>query len=352
MRTLPFFAQESVVDALLPRRMPAAAVSLPTRLASFAMALMALAAILAAPVARADDYPSRPIHIVVPYSAGGSSDAPMRVIAQQMAQQMGEAIVIENKPGQGAMIGAEYVARAAPDGYTLLLASNPQAISATLYSHLSFDPVGDFAAISLFGREPGVLVVNPSMPVRSVREFVDYVKARPDKIDYASSGNGSAQHLFTAMFLSAAGLRMMHIPYRGSAQAVTDVVAGQVLVAMPGLAAMMPHIREKRLIPLAVTGDQRSPLLPDVPTLAESGFPGFSAYVWSGLVAPKGTPPAIIERLNRELKKAMASDTVKAYMHNASVEIVTDTPAEFQAFFQQEKARDAKAIQDAGLKID
>ncbi|ANN65691.1 tripartite tricarboxylate transporter substrate binding protein [Bordetella bronchialis] len=342
------------MDASSYRQSPGGAARLLRRLAAgpAIAALGLLAALLAAPAAHADNYPSRAIHIVVPYSAGGSSDAPMRVIAQQMAQQLGQAIVIENKPGQGAMIGAEYVARSAPDGYTLLLASNPQAISATLYSKLNFDPVGDFAAISLFGREPGVLVVNPAMPVRSVREFIDYVKARPGKIDYASSGNGSAQHLFTAMFLSAAGLQMMHIPYRGSAQAVTDVVAGQVLVAMPGLAAMMPHIREQRLIPLAVTGDARSPLLPQVPTLAESGFPGFSAYVWSGLVAPKGTPPAIIDRLNRELKKAMDSDTVKAYMNNASVEIITDTPAEFHAFFQQEKIRAAKAIQEAGLKID
>jgi tripartite-type tricarboxylate transporter receptor subunit TctC len=338
------------MDALLPRRIPARLAQL---LAPAAFLAVCLATAVASPTARAaDNYPSRAIHIIVPYSAGGSSDAPMRVIAQQMGQQLGQAIVIENKPGQGAMIGAEYVARSAPDGYTLLLASNPQAISATLYSHLNFDPVSDFAAISLFGREPGVLVVNPNMPVRSIKEFVDYVKARPGKVDYASSGNGSAQHLFTAMFLSAAGLQMMHIPYRGSAQAVTDVVAGQVPVAMPGLAAMMPHIREKRLIPLAVTGDKRSPLLPDVPTLAESGYPGFSAYVWSGLVAPKGTPPAIIDRLNRELKKAMESETVKTYMDNASVEIVTDTPTEFQAFFQQEKERDAKAIKDAGLKID
>jgi tripartite-type tricarboxylate transporter receptor subunit TctC len=333
--------QESVMNALLPRRMLACAASLSILLAGFAT-----------PAARADDYPSRAIRVVVPYSAGGSSDAPMRVVAQQLAQQLGQALVVENRPGQGAMIGTEFVARSAPDGYTLLLASNPQAISASLYKNLGFDPVGDFAAISLFVREPSVLVVNPQLPVRTLKEFIDYVKARPGKIDYASSGNGSAQHLFTAMFLSAAGLEMMHIPYRGSAQAVTDVVAGQVMVAMPGLAAMMPHIRDKRLIPLAVTSEKRSPLLPDVPTLAESGFPGFSAYVWSGLAAPKGTPPAIIDRLNRELKTAMTAPAVKAYMDNASVEIVTDTPAEFQAFFQQEKVRAAKAIQDAGLKVD
>jgi tripartite-type tricarboxylate transporter receptor subunit TctC len=244
------------------------------------------------------------------------------------------------------------VAHAAPDGYTLLLASNPQAISATLYSKLSFDPVEDFAPISLFSREPSVLVVNPSLPVHDLKEFIDYVKARPGQVNYASSGNGSAQHLFTAMFLSAAGLKMVHVPYRGSAQAVQDVIGGQVLVAMPGLATMMPHIREKRLRPLATTGDVRSPLLPDVPTLAESGFPGFSAYVWSGLEAPKGTPPAVIDRLHRELRTTMAAPAVKAFMDKASIETIIVSPAEMQAFMRQEKERMAKVIKEAGVHVD
>jgi tripartite-type tricarboxylate transporter receptor subunit TctC len=188
--------------------------------------------------------------------------------------------------------------------------------------------------------------------VHTLKEFIDYVKARPDEVDYASSGNGSAQHLFTAMFLSAAGLKMKHIPYRGSAQAVTDVVAGQVPVAMPGLAAMMPHIRENRLRPLAVTSAQRSPLLPDVPTLAESGFPGFSAYVWSGLVAPKGTPPEVIAKLGRDLRAALATPSVKSFFDKGAIEPVTDTPAEMQTFMREEKQRYAKAIKETGVHID
>jgi tripartite-type tricarboxylate transporter receptor subunit TctC len=317
--------------------------------------LLAAAAVLclASMAARAaDDYPSRPIRIVVPYSAGGASDVPMRVIAEQLGKQMGQGVVVENKPGQGAMIGAEMVARAAPDGYTLLLASNPQAISATLYKNLTFDPVEDFAPISLFGREPSVLMVNPAFPAHSVREFVDYVKAHPGQVDYASSGNGSAQHLFTAMFLSAAGLQMTHVPYRGSAPAVNDVLGGRVPMAMPGLAAMVPNIRGGRLRALATTGATRSPLLPEVPTLAESGFPGFTAYVWSGLVAPKGTPAAIIERLNRELRTAMQSAPVKSFMDKAAIEIVTTTPAELQAFMREEKERAAKVIKEAGVHVD
>jgi tripartite-type tricarboxylate transporter receptor subunit TctC len=316
------------------------------------LCLLALCAGLPGLQARAGDYPDHSVRVIVPYSAGGSSDAPMRVIGQELSKQLGQQIVVDNKPGMGAMIGTELAARATPDGYTLLLASNPQAISATLYGKLSFDPVEDFAPISLFGREPSVLVVNPALPVHTLAEFIAYVKARPDQVDYASSGNGSAQHLFTAMFLSAAGLKMKHIPYRGSAQAVTDVVAGVVPAAMPGLAAMVPHIRENRLRALAVTGSQRSPLLPDVPTLAESGFPGFSAYVWSGLAAPKGTPPEVVDKLGRALRAALATPAVKGFLEKAAVEPVTDTPAEMQAFMREEKQRYAKAIKDAGVSID
>jgi tripartite-type tricarboxylate transporter receptor subunit TctC len=312
----------------------------------------AVAAGLAPSASFAQEYPTRPIRIVVPYSAGGASDVPMRVIAQELSRQLGQAVVVENKPGQGAMIGSEVVARAAPDGYTLLLASNPQAISASLYGNLTFDPIEDFAPISLFSREPSVLVVNPNFPVHTVKEFVDYVKARPGQVNYASSGNGSAQHLFTAMFLSAAGLHMTHVPYRGSAPAVQDVVGGQVPVAMPGLATMVPHIREKRLRALATTGLTRSPLLPNVPTLAESGYPGFSAYVWSGLVAPKGTPAPVIERLGRELRTALQAPAVKAYFDKAAIEQVTTTPAEMQAFLRAERDRSAKVIKETGVRVD
>jgi tripartite-type tricarboxylate transporter receptor subunit TctC len=302
--------------------------------------------------ALADDYPSRPIRIVVPYSAGGASDVPMRVIAEQLGRQLGQAVVVENRPGQGAMIGAAEVAKAAPDGYTLILVSNPQTIGPSLYANLTFDPVEDFAGISLFGREPSVLVVNPKFPVHNVREFIDYVKARPGQVNYASSGNGSAQHLFTAMFLSAAGLKMSHVPYRGSAQAVTDVIGGQVPVTMPGLAAMVPNIRAGKLRAIATTGATRSPLLPDVPTLVESGFPGFTAYVWSGIAAPKGTPQPIIDRLNHELRVAMQAAPVKSFMDKASIETITTTPAELQAFMREERERAAKVIKEAGVHVD
>jgi tripartite-type tricarboxylate transporter receptor subunit TctC len=307
---------------------------------------------LAAVPSQAQDYPTRLIRIVVPYSAGGASDGPIRVIAQELTKQMGQQVLIDNRPGQGAMIGSEIVARAAPDGYTLLLGSTPQVISAALYPNLSFDPIEDFAPISLFSREPGVLVVHPSFPAKSLKEFIEYVKQHPGSVDYASSGNGSAQHLFTAMFLSRAGLTMVHIPYRGSAPATSDLIAGQVKVALPGLAAMMSHIKDGRLRPLAVTGKVRSPLLPDVPTLDESGFPGYSAYVWNGLLAPKGTPKPIIDKLNRELLTALKAPAVRAFMSSANIESLGTTPAEFDAFIRDEKERTAKVVKETGMHID
>jgi tripartite-type tricarboxylate transporter receptor subunit TctC len=302
--------------------------------------------------ARAASYPSSPIHIIVPYSAGGSSDVPMRAIAQQMSKQMNQSIVIENKPGAGAMLGTEYVAHAAPDGYTLLLMSNPQVWASALFKHLSFDPVADFEPISSFTREPGVLVVNPKMPVHTLAEFIDYIKAHSGQINYASSGNGSAQQLFMEMFLTRAGLKMVHVPYRGSGPAVLDVISGQVPTVMPGLSAMVSHIKAHELRALAITGDTRSPLLPDVPTLAESGFSGFSAYVWSGLVAPKGTPRPIVEELNKQLRAAVASPEVQSFIAKQSLEASTDTTQEFKTFLESEQSRWGDVIKTAGVTVN
>jgi len=316
-------------------------------------ALILTSAVSFASVASAADYPSSPIHIIVPYSAGGSSDVPMRAIAKQMSEQMHQSIVVEDKPGAGSMLGTEYVAHAAPDGYTLLLYSNPQAWGSALFKHLSFDPVGNFQPISLFTREPGVLVVNPKkMPVHTLSEFISYVKAHPGQIDFASSGNGSAQQLFMEMFLAKAGLKMIHVPYRGSGPAVLDVISGQVPVVMPGLAAMVSHIRAHELRALAITGETRSPLLPDVPTFAESGFPGFSAYVWSGLVAPKGTPQPVIAELNKQLRDAVRSPAVQSFIAKQSLEAVTDTPDEFESFIKSEKSRWGQVIKAAGVTVN
>ena len=311
-----------------------------------------LAALLCAGTALAQDYPNRPIRIIVPFSAGGAVDGPMRAVAQELSKQLKQQIVIDNKPGAGATIGSEMVAKAAPDGYTLLLASQTNAISATLYNKLSFNPVDDFAPISLLGREPGVLVVHPSQPVKNVAELVALAKQRPGQLNYASSGNGSGQHLFMALFASMAGINVVHVPYRGSAQATTDLLGGTVQLSLPGTQAMVKHIKEGKLRALATTGVTRSPQLPDVPTLAESGLTGYSAYVWMGLLAPKGTPPAIVERLQREVKIALAAPEVKGFFNEAGIEMVGSTAAEFGSYFREERDRWARIVKETGAKID
>jgi tripartite-type tricarboxylate transporter receptor subunit TctC len=314
--------------------------------------LVVFLASLAAGAALAQDYPSRPIRVVVPYSAGGSSDGPMRVIAQEMSKQLGHQMIVENKPGQGAMLGSADVVKAPPDGYTLLLASNPNAISASLYSKLTHDPVEDFAPISLLASEQAVLLVNPSVPAQNLREFIAYVKARPGKVDYSSSGNGSAQHLFIAMFSAQAGIQMNHIPYKGSAQAVTDLLGGQVSAAMPGLAAMRGHIREGRARALAVSGAKRASAAPEIPTMMEQGLKDYELYVWMGMLAPKGTPAPIIERLHREFVTALRAPAVKTFMDGAAIEAVGSSPAEFGTFFREEKVRWAKVIKETGARVD
>ena len=319
------------------------------RLAALAAALLAAVA-TTAPCAQ--EFPARPVRVIVPFSPGGAVDGPMRVIAQELGKRWGQQVVVENKPGAGATIGSEIVAKAAPDGYTLLLASQTNAISATLYTKLPFDPVEDFVPITLIGREPGVLVVNPAFPPKTFQEFVAYVKARPGQVDYASSGNGSGQHLFMALLASQTGMQLTHVPYKGSGQATTDLLGGQIMVSIPGSAGMVGHIRAGKLRPLAVTGSTRSPQLPDVPTVMESGVPGYEAYVWMGLLAPKGTPAAIVEKIQRDVAAALQTNEVRGYMATAGIEIVGSTPAEFGAFFRAEREQWAKVVRETGAKAD
>ena len=310
------------------------------------------AGLLLAFAVHAQDYPNRPIKIIVPFSPGGAVDGPTRAVAQELGKRLKQQVIIDNRPGAGATIGSEIVAKSAPDGYTLLLASQTNAISASLYTKLSFNPIDDFAGISLLGREPGVLVVHPSLPVNNVAELIAYARERPGQLNYASSGNGSGQHLFMALFASMAGITLTHVPYRGSGQATTDVLGGTVPMAMPGTAGMVAHIKAGKLRALAVSGATRSPQLPDVPTLAEAGVPGYAAYVWLGLMAPKGTPADIVERLRREVKAALTTPEVKAYFNGAGIEIAGSTPAEMDAYFREERDRWARVIKDTGAKID
>ena len=314
---------------------------------------VALALLFAAlPAAHGQPYPARPIKVIVPFSPGGAVDGPMRVIAQELFRDFGEQVVIENKPGAGATIGADFVAKSPPDGYTLLLASQTIAISATLYPKLTFDPLADFVPITLIGREPGVLVVNPALPVTTLQELVAYAKEHPGQLDYASSGNGSGQHLFAALLASMTGMKINHVPYRGSAQATADLLGGQVMMSIPGTAGMVGHIKTGKLRALAVTGATRSPQLPDVPTVIEAGVPGYEAYVWMGLLAPKGTPASLVDKIQREVTAALAVPHVKSSLTAAGIEIVGSSPAEFGVFFREEKERWARVIRETGAKVD
>ena len=320
----------------------------------FRAAAALVAGLLAATAALAQqDYPNRPIKVVVPFSPGGAVDGPMRAIAQELGKRLNQQVIIENKPGAGATIGSEMVAKAAPDGYTLLLASQTNAISATLYSKLSFNPIDDFVAISLLGREPGVLVVHPSLPVQE--------RGRAGRLRQAATGPAE---------LRVVGQRQRPAPVHGDvrvdgrhpadARAVPRQRPGHDRPARPARCrcrcparpAWSTHIKAGKLRPLATSGVTRSSQLPEVPTLAESGLAGYSAYVWMGLLAPKGTPPAIVERLHRELKASLAAPEVKAFFTEAGVEIVGSTPAEFDAYFREERDRWARVVKETGAKID
>jgi tripartite-type tricarboxylate transporter receptor subunit TctC len=302
--------------------------------------------------ALAQDYPNKPIKIIVPFSPGGAVDGPIRAIAGDLSKRLKQQVIIENRPGAGATIGSEAVAKSAPDGYTLLLASQTNAISASLYPKLNFSPIDDFVGISLLGREPGALMAHPSVPAKNVAELIALAKDKPGQINYASSGNGSGQHLFMAMFASMAGIKLTHVPYKGSAQATTDLLAGTVPLSFPGTNGMMKHIKGGKLKVLATSGVKRSPQLPDVPTLDEAGLKGYSAYVWMGLLAPKGTPVAIVDRLNREFKASLASPEVVAFMNEAGIESVGSSPAEMDAYFREERDRWARIVKETGAKVD
>ena len=310
------------------------------------------ALVLAGPVAAQQDYPSRPIRVVVPFSPGGAVDGPMRAIAEQLGRRLKQQVIVENKPGAGATIGSESVAKAPADGYTLLLASQTNAIAASLYPRLAFNPIDDFVGISLVAREPGVLVVNAATPYKSVAELIADAKANPGKINYASSGNGSGQHLFAAMFASMAGINLVHVPYKGSGQATNDLIAGVVPMAVPGSQAMVKHIEAGKLRALATTGSKRAKALPNVPTLDESGLKGYSAYVWMGLLAPKGTPRPIVELLNRELKAVIALPEMQGFFNDAGMEVVGSSPTEMDAYFREERDRWARIVKETGAKID
>lgn len=275
--------------------------------------------ILQASQAMAQGWPSRPVRVVVPLAAGGFADVPARILAPRLAAQIGCPFYVENRPGAGGTIGADLVAKSEPDGHTLLFTATPHVISAHLYKTLQYDALKDFSPVALIASGPYALVVNSQMPVSSVRELIAAAKAQPGKIDFASSGNGSAQHLVAALFNSMAGTDMNHVPYKGSGQAMQDLLSGQVKVSFAGIPNVLSHVRSGRLRALAVTTVARWPDMPEVPTVAEAGIPGYEATLWLALLAPAATPGEIVQRLYSEISKALQDPEMLQNLRSAGI---------------------------------
>jgi tripartite-type tricarboxylate transporter receptor subunit TctC len=313
-----------------------------------------LAAVLAAAAAGAvaQSYPNRPVRMVVPLSPGGFADVPARVIAPRLSEALGQTVFVENKPGAGATIGTDFVAKSKPDGYTVLFTGTPHVISPALYKNLPYDPLKDFAPVMLVASGPYVLVVNPQLPVRSVQELIAAAKAQPGRIDYASSGNGSAQHLVSAMFASMAGIELSHVPYKGSGPAMQDLLSGQVKVSFAGIPNVMPSLRSGKLRALAVSTPKRSPDLPDVPTVAEAGVPGYDATLWLALLAPAGTPGDVVQRLYTEATKTLREPEVQKAIAATGVEVNIVGPQELPAFLQSEADKWGKVARESGATIN
>ncbi len=297
-------------------------------------------------------YPAKPVRLIVPFPPGAYTDTVARLLAKKLSDGFGQAVVVENRAGAGGNIGADYVAKSAPDGYTLLMGTIASAISVSAYAKLPYQLTRDLAPVSLVVSVPYVLVTGPAIPAKSLGELVELARAQPGKLNYASSGNGSALHLASELFKTRTGIDLVHIPYKGIAPAMTDLVGGQVSVMFPSLDSALPHIRSGKIKALAVTSTKRSPLLPDVPTVAESGLPGFEILAWGGVLAPAGTPKDIVTHINSEIAKALESSDIRKRFLDIGAEATPSTPGEFARFIEAEIEKWAQVVKASGVRID
>ena len=308
---------------------------------------------LVASLACAQTYPTKPIRLVVPFPPGGATDILARDVAQKLTEAWGQSVIVDNRPGAGGNIGSELVAKSAPDGYTLEMGTvGTHAINASLYAKMPYDHVKDFTPVILVAGVPNVLVVNPSVPANSVADLIAYAKANPGKLNFASSGNGTSIHLSGELFKVMAGVQITHIPYKGSAPALQDLLAGQVQMMFDNLPPSLPQIKAGKLRALAVTSATRAPALPEVPTLAESGLPGFEASSWFGILVPAGTPAPIVAKLNAEIAKWLATPEAKEKLAKQGANAAGGTPDDFAKHIAAETAKWAKVVKDSGAKID
>lgn len=318
-----------------------------------ALILAAFSLFAAAGGALAQAWPSKSIRFVIPYPPGGASDVTARTLGIKLSEALGQPVVIENRPGANGIIALENVAKSPPDGYTLLMANlGPNAINAAVYNKLPYDSIKDFTPIMLTTLVPQILVVNPALPVASVKELIALAKAQPGKLNFASAGNGASNHLSGELFKSMTGVQLTHVPYKGDTPAMTDVIAGQVAIMFPTAIAATPHVKSGRLRALAVTSRKRVGSLPDLPTVEEAGVPGFEAVSWGGVMGPGGMPRDIVVKLHTELARILKMPDVSEKLTSLGAEIVASTPEEFAAYLQAEIAKWGKVARDANVKLD
>jgi tripartite-type tricarboxylate transporter receptor subunit TctC len=318
----------------------------------FVIPLLLASCCISAALAQTSAYPNKPITMVLPFPPGGPTDLVARVLAQKMGEQLGQSVVIDNKPGANGNIAAAMVSKASADGYTLLYNTSSITLSPALYKNLTYDVQKQLAPVALTAVVPLAVVVHPSLPVNSIRELVSYAKAHPGKLSYGSAGNGNVTHLVAYQFASSQGIAATHIPYKGSAPADVDLVAGQIDFMTDTINSVIPFIKEKRIKLLAMTTSKRVSLFPDVPTLSETVMPGFEAGAWQGVMVPAGTPPGVIQRLNAEIVKALASSDVKEKLAIQGAEPLGSTPDEYGAYIKSELARWAALVKATGVTLE
>lgn len=319
-------------------------------LVSLLLATMAVAAGGAS--AGESAFPAKPVRIISPYPPGGGNDIVSRIIAESLSQEWGQNVIVDNRPGAGGNVGTEAAARAAPDGYTMVMGSLSHPINASLYSRLPFDPVADFAPITLIAAGSYILVAHPSLPVRDVKSLVALAKSQPGRLNYGSAGNGSGGHLGMELFKLMSGTDIVHVPYKGTAPAMIDTVGGQVMLDMDNMLALLPQVKANRLRALAVTSLKRSPLLPAVPTMDESGYRGFEVSPWFGTLAPAGTPKELVARISRDTVKVLKMPKVRDRLLEQGAEAVGNTPDEFLQYIKSEVQKWAKVVKATGARID
>lgn len=318
------------------------------RLAAF---LALLFSVLAAATASAQSWPTKPVRLVAPFAPGGGSDFIARLIAQKLSERLGQQVVVENRPGAGSNLGAEYVVRSLADGYTILLTPASYTVNTSLYK-LSWDSLNDIAPIIQLSQGPFVVAVHPSLPAKTLKELVEHASRNPDKLSYASSGNGTIVHLATEYFLDVAKVKIIHVPYKGTGPALNDTIAGNTQLIFGSVATALQYVKAGRLRALAVTTPKRIAAAPDVPTVAEAGYPGYEVINWHGLVGPKGTPREVVDRINKESNEALKSADVEKILAADGLTAAGGTPAQFDALLRSEVARWAKVVKQAGVKIE